>query len=171
MADHQYVELVIGWLEDEWNSSNYPGSGGDGGGLNGKIPAFVDGDDGESESYEGREVFYDLQKNNAIVVDSSPNRSNSPIGSEYNYSFEDAVAIEVAGFAGSYGHCDDAEEFQALLDELRRVINANREWPDPDGDQVAYSLGIFDESNLSSQYGDLLLAELTATLEGFEILD
>lgn len=171
MADHQYVEKVLTWLEDEWNSSNYPGSGGDGGGLDGKVPAFVDGDDGESESYEGREIMFDLQQNNAVVVDSSPNRSNSPVGSEYNYQFEDGVAIEVAGFAGSYGHCDDATEFQTLLDELRRVINANRVWPDPNGSQVAYHLGIFDESNLSSQYGDLLLAELTVTLEGYEILD
>lgn len=178
MADHRFVELVLEWLRDEWDSSNYPGTGGDGGGLDGKVPAFVDADDGTSESYNGREVMYDLAKNNAVTVSSSPNRTQEAIGTEFDYSFEGAVEIRAVAahsdevdFGAGIG-VDGSADFRTLYQEVRRVIHNHRTFPDPNlsGDQHTHTLAIFDESNLSSQWGDLYEYSITATVRGFEEL-
>jgi hypothetical protein len=178
MADHYYVELVIDWLESNWDSSNYPGTGGDGGGLNGKVPAIVDGDDNESQEFAGRKVAYDLSKNNAIEVSSSPDRQQTPAGTEYNYRYEDGVSIRVVAMhADVVDHgagigVSGSSDFRALYQEVRRLLHANRSYPDPnpDGRQHALTLEILDESNLSSNYTDFYEYRFTATFRGREDL-
>jgi hypothetical protein len=165
--DHRYVELVTGWLETEWNPANYPGTYG------GDVPTIIDGDDSASQSFEGREVAYDLSKNNAVVVSSTPTRQNDSIGTEFDYRFEDGVAIEAVGLhADEWGHVTGSAEFRALYQEVRRIVHNHRVWPDrnPGGSQHSDKLYLADESNNSSQYGDLYVWNATAATRGFEEL-
>jgi hypothetical protein len=165
MADHKYVQLALEWLRNEWSSTNYPGG-------DGQVPAFVDGDDGSAETYEGRKIKYDLKDNNAVIVSSSPDRQQTPTGDAWGYRYEDAIAITVAGLhTDKFGHITDPSDFRALYQETRRVINDHQEYPDPEPDHgYALGLGIFDESNLSSRYLDLFEYSITATVNGYEQL-
>jgi hypothetical protein len=165
MADHHYVELVVGWLENEWDTTNYPGS------FDGSAPTIIDADDAESQSFGGRELHYDLAKNNAVEVSSTPNRTNELLGTEPDYRFEDGVAIEVAGLHDSeFGHISGSDEFRTLHQEVRRILHNHIQGPDRGGTQDAHTLAIFDESNLTNQYGDLYLYDITATVRGYEEL-
>lgn len=172
MADHKYVDLVIDWLEAEWDSSNYPGS------YAGQEPAIIDGDDAESQEILGRQVMADLEKHNAVIVSSSPTRTQEAIGTEFDYRFEDGVSIEVAAahadtvdYGGGVG-VEGSAEFRALYQEVRRILHGHRTWPDANasGDVHTHTLAIFDESNLSSNYMDLYRYDITATVRGYEEL-
>jgi len=175
MADHRFVELVIDWLESNWNSSNYPG------GYDGAVPAIVDKDDGESQEFAGREVAYDLSDNNAVIVGSSPDRTQDPIGTEFDYAFEDGVSVKVVaahesevaypGEDSSPG-VSGSDEFRALYQEVRRILHDDRVWPDRN--QSAASTPIRSsfpiETNLSSQYQNLYEYDITALVRGHEEL-
>lgn len=183
MADPRYVDLVLDWLEANWNSSNYPGTDGDGGGLDGLIPAFVDKDDTTSTSeFEGRKFSYDLSKNNAVIVSSSPDRTQQAMGTEFDYRFEDGVSVRVVAAhesvvsfpgdtstpAGVFGK----DEFRKLYQEVRRVLHADRVWPDRNqsGSQHTHTLLIPDETNLSSRYQNLYEYDITVLVRGYEEL-
>lgn len=167
MADHRFVELVLDWLEAGWNESNYPGD------YNSQVPAFVDKDDGTSNSYEGREVAYDLSQNNAIIVGSTPDRTQEPIGTEFDYRFDDGASIRVVGVhTNEWGHISGSDEFRALYREARRVLHNERVWPDRNaaGDQHSHSMRIPDETNLSGNYADFYEYDITAMFSGYEEL-
>jgi len=183
MADHRYVDLVLGWLESNWNSSNYPGSGGDGGGLDGEVPAFVDGDDTTSASeWSGRKVAFDLAKNNAVIVNSSPDRTQDPIGTEFNYRVEDGVSVRVVaahesevaypGDDATPAGVSGSDEFRRLYQEVRRILHSDRAWPDRNqsGSQHTYQLHVPDETNLSPRYQNLYEYDLTVHLKAYEDL-
>jgi hypothetical protein len=171
MADHKYVELVIDWLESEWDETNYPGP------HTGGTPTIIDADDAESQDFEGRKVHFDLSRNNAIEVSSSPNRTNEMIGTNPDYRFEDGVSIQIHAAhsdAVDFGHgvgVEGSAEFRALYQEVRRILHNHVEAPDRGGTQDAHTLAIFDESNLSGNYNDLYTYDITATIRGYEGLD
>lgn len=169
MADHHFVELAEGWLNNNWDTSNYPG-----GSFSGSQPAIVDGDNADSQDFNGRQVKYDLTKNNAVVLKSTPDRTQEIIGTEFDYRFDDGISIEVAGLydGDEYGHITSAAEFRALYQEVRRVLHAQRDWPDRNqsGSQHTDTLWIADESNLSDNYHDLFLYDMTVLFRGFEEL-
>ncbi|WP_435175651.1 hypothetical protein [Halorussus sp. AFM4] len=182
MADPRYVDLVLNWLESNWDSSNYPGTDSNGD-LTGKVPAFVDKDDTTSTSeYSGRKVAFDLSKNNAVIVSSSPDRTQEPIGSSFDYRFEDGVSIRVVaahesevafpGDDGTPAGVAGSDEFRQLYQEVRRVLHADRVWPNPNqsGSQHAYTLRIPDETNLSSRYQNLYEYDITVLVRGHEEL-
>ena len=188
MADHRLVDAVIGWLRDNWDESNYPGtegSGTSGAGLYGEglysghgepigeLPAFIDGDNSTSEEFEGRRVKFDPERTNAIVVSSSPNRIQEPVGTEFDYRFEDGVSIRIAGLERGrhFGHLSSAMEFQQLVGEVRRVIHDHRTLPDLDIPNTGgLDARIEDETNLSSQYRDWYEYDMTVVIRGFESL-
>jgi len=175
MADHHFVELAVNWLNNEWDTANYPGS------YSGSTPAIVDGDDAESTSWNGRKVAYDLSKNNAVIVSSSPARQQDIIGTEFDYRFDDGVSIRVvAAHDDQVNYPNDSDspgvtgsaEFRALYQEVRRILHNHWKWPDRNqsGDQHTDTLWIEDETNLSPQYKDLFEYDITASVRGFEEL-
>jgi len=173
MADPQLVEDVVDWLNARWDSSNYPGSN-----YSGDPPAIISKDDGESQEWGGRKVSYDLSKNNAVEVSSSPDRLNEPIGTELDYDFEDGVSIRILAMpsvvvdhGGGVG-VEDELEFRVLVQEVRRIIHTEREYPgfNTGSSQTDLALHIDDESNLSGQYGDLYEYDITVITQGYESL-
>jgi hypothetical protein len=167
MADPIFVDRVVEALRRQWDPTNYPGT------YAGDVPAIIARDDTTSHSYEGRRVAYDLTDNNAVVVDATPTRQQTPIGTEFDYRYEDGVGIEVVGVhTDQYGHLAGSDEFRALYQEVRRVLHADRVFPfgDEPDDQATVQLTVDDETNLSSRYQDLYAYDLTASLRGFEEL-
>lgn len=168
MADPQLVDDVVDWLNSRWDTSNYPG------GYDGDPPAIVAKDDGESQEWGGRKVSYDLSKNNAVVVGSSPDRTQEPIGTEFDYRFEDGVSIRVVAmpaaevdFGDGVGVTDKLE-FRALYQEVRRILHTEQTFPAFNDGNDDLSLYIPDETNLSGQFGDLYEYDITVLVDGFE---
>jgi len=175
MADHKYVDLVTGWLETEWDDTNYPG------GYTGSTPAIVDQDDTDSKEFSGREVAYELADNNAVIVGSGPDRTQELIGTNPDYRFEDGVEIRVvAAHESEVAYPEETSspgvsgsaEVRALYQEVRRILHTHTSWPDRNqsGSQHTHTLAIFDETNLSSQFADLYEYSITATVRGHEEL-
>lgn len=167
MADHRYVEDVVGWLNSEWDTTNYPDT------FSGSKPAIIDGDDAESQSFNGRQVAFDLTENNAVEVTSTPTRQQRMIGTDYDYQFDDGVSVRVIGVHDDeWGHISGSDEFRALYQEVRRILHTHRNWPDRNttGDQHTDTLWLADETNLSPQYKDLFEYNITALVRGIEEL-
>lgn len=171
MADPQLVDDVVGWLNDRWDETNYPGSQ-----YDGDPPTIIDKDNGESQEWGGREVHYDLSKNNAVIVGSSPDRTQTAIGTGYKYDYEDGVSIRVAAmpaakvdYGGGVGVVGKLE-FRALYQEVRRILHTEKTFPAFSTDTDDLDLHIPDESNLSGAYGDLYEYDITVLVRGYEDL-
>ena len=189
MADPQLVADVVEWLTDQWDLSNYPGYGdaglygaglyGDGlygtgteDDLEGQMPAIINGDDAESVDFKSRKLKFDPRRNNAVIVNSSPNRQQEAVGTEFDYRFTDGVSIRIAGLHESkHGHLSGSLEFRALVAEVRRIIHSNRTYPAIGGaNQHGLDARIEDETNLSSQYRDWHEYDMTVLVRGHEAL-
>jgi len=167
MADPAFVDAVVEGLRRRWDPTNYPGS------YAGDVPAIVDAEDTTSHEFSGRQVAYDLTRNNAVVVDATPTRQQTPVGTEFDYRYEDGVGIEVVGLhTDEYGHLSGSAEFRALYQEARRVLHADRKFPFPDepDDQASIQLTLPDETNLSHRYQDRFVYDITASVRGYEEL-
>jgi len=166
MADHLLVEQVLSWLGN-WNQSNAP------------QPVFVDRDDAESASFNGRRVSFDLTEDNVISVASTPERITTPIGTEYDHRVEDGVNVRVEA-----AHVDAADfpgdsisagvsggvAFQSIVDEAKRTVLAERtSYPTVNGVDY-HTVVIENETSDVAQHKDYYRAEFDVIFRGYETL-
>jgi len=159
MADHQLVETVLSWLAG-WNSTNAP------------EPALVDRDDAESSSWNNRQITDDLDDQHVAGVASTPDRITTPIGTEYDHRVEDGVSVRIEGARGGdeWGTIADADEFQSIIDEAKRLVLAERtSYPTVNG--VNYHTVVLEnEQNLSTDHADYFRYDFDVIFRGFEEL-
>lgn len=158
MADHALVETVLSWL-DNWDETNAP------------KPTLIDRDDAESESWQGRKVSYDLTRNHAASVASTPDRITTPVGTNYDHRVEDGVNVRLEGaHTDEHGTIADGDAWQAVVDEARRLVLAERiTFPTVNGVDY-HSVLIDNEANRSAQHKDYFAAEFDVVFRGFEEL-
>jgi len=160
------TEFVLDVL-DGWDTSNYDPQ-----------PALVNGND--STFYASpppgytagdRTQDFDFTHGNLITVDNGPDRQQTPIGTEYDYDVEDGVTVVIQGAHESqHGHIADHDDFRTLVDEARRLIQADRRFP-VSGDGEAYvSLQVDLESDNSHEYRDFYEYTFDVTFDGYEEL-
>jgi len=116
---------------------------------------------------------FDLSKDNAITVGSSPDRLTSPIGTEYDLDVEDGVSVLVEGVHESeWGHVADGQQFRALVDEVQRALLVDRNWPlrNVNGDEHYHTLRIENETNRSSENKDYYATQFDVLFDGYEEL-
>ena len=166
MADHQLVEQVISWLGN-WDQNNV------------QQPVFVDRDDAESASFNGRRVSFDLTEDNVISVASTPERITTPIGTEYDHRVEDGVNVRIeaahadaADFPGGSvtAGVRDSVTFQAIVDEAKRVILAERTSYPTVNDVDYHTVAINNESNRAARAKDYFRYDFDVIFRGYETL-
>jgi hypothetical protein len=85
----------------------------------------------------GRKTTIDLADVVSVTVDPSPDRSEEPIGTEYDLRVEDGVNVLIEGVhADEWGQIDDPDTFQALVNEVKRALLDGRK--DPPDSQRAF---------------------------------
>lgn len=158
MADHALVEQVLSWLGN-WGQNNAP------------QPTFIDRDDATSAGFNGRRVSYDLTDSHVVSVASSPERQTTAIGTEYDHRVEDAVNVRLEGaHTDEHGTIADAQEWQAIVAEAKRVIMVERtSYPRVNGvDYNSVLLGT--ENSRSANYKDYYRYEFDILFRGYEEL-
>jgi len=155
MADHGLVEQVIDWLGD-WDTRRAD------------KPVIIDRDDAASTSFRGRRVSYDLTDSHVVSVASSPERQTTAIGTEYDHRVEDAVNVRLEGaHTDEHGTIADAQEWQAVVAEAKRVIMVERtSYPRVNGvDYNSVLLGT--ENSRSANYKDYYRYEFDILFRGY----
>lgn len=158
MADHALVEQVLAWL-DNWDTSNAD------------KPTLIDRDDAESVSFAGRQVSYDLTDNHAVSAASTPDRQTEPIGTEYDHRVEDAVSLRLEGaHADEHGTIASAQEWQAIVNEAKRVILTERtSYPTLNGTDY-HTVRIKNEQNLAAETKDYYRYDVDVVFRGYDDL-
>lgn len=78
----------------------------------------------------GRKQSVDLTRHTTVSVSSSPDRDEQPVGTEYDLRVEDGVNILIEGaHEDEFGQAGTSEDFQRLVNEIRRVVLAQRTTP------------------------------------------
>jgi hypothetical protein len=158
MADHALVEQVLTWLGN-WDTTNAD------------KPALIDRDDAESASFAGRRVSYDLTDNHAVSVASTPERQTTAIGTEYDHRVEDAVNVRLEGaHTDEFGTIADSSEWQAIVDEVERVILTERtSYPTVNG--VDYHTVLLENGqNLAAETKDYYRYDVDVVFRGYDEL-
>jgi len=102
---------------------------------------------------------FDLQKANAVKV-STGDRSDQPLGTEYNLDTEVTLSVTLTGLSHEeFGHIDPVGVDGVNFDDLGAVVRAElldkRTYPDhPQFRDVKLDLQITDETDLSAAYAD-----------------
>jgi len=77
-----------------------------------------------------RDLDIDLQRTAAVTVSATPDRDDTPIGTEYDLRVVDGVEVLIEALhADKYGQIEDPDEFKRLKDEIRRAILTDRTNP------------------------------------------
>ena len=171
MADHELVDITIGFLRDNWGYGASPYGYGSYGSV--PQPVIIDRDDAESQDFLGRKVQWDLADDNAISVSASPDRVTEPMGTGYNYKVEDGVNIRIeAAHEDHWGHVADADEFEALVGTAEAAILVEREfpYPNPDGKAHYHTLVTRNATNRSSDEKDYFRYDFDVFFRGYEEL-
>lgn len=78
----------------------------------------------------GRETSIDLTNGASVTVSPSPDRSEEPIGTEYDLRVEDGVELLIEGVhVDEFGDIDDSETFESLVNEIKRAVLKGRRNP------------------------------------------
>jgi hypothetical protein len=166
MADHYLVEKVISWLSN-WDSNAAP------------QPVFIDRDDADSTSFNDRRVPYDLTDSHVISVSSSPDKTTTPVGTEYDHRVEDGVncrieaahrdATDFPGDSVSAG-VSGAVEFQDIIDEAERLILTERSSYPTVNDISYHTVVVENQQNLSSDDKDYFRYDFDVFFRGYSDL-
>lgn len=101
----------------------------------------------------------DLQKANAVKV-STGDRSDQPLGTEYNLDTEVTLSVTLTGLSHEeFGHIDPDGVDGINFDDLGRIVRGellqNRTYPNhPEFQDAKLDLRITDETDTSSAYAD-----------------
>jgi len=152
---------------DAWDTNNYSPK-----------PALINKNDAAfyanapgNYSAGDRTKDFDHTQASIIKVGNGPDRQQTPIGTEYDYDVEDAVGVTIqAVHEDEHGDIADHAEFLSLVDEARRLIQADREFPLDQGDEYYPSLQVDLESDNSDEYMDFYEYTFDVTFDGYEEL-
>ncbi|MFD1512461.1 hypothetical protein [Halomarina rubra] len=136
-------------------------------------PAFINRESTEDVATGERSKVHDLTDANAVSI-ASPATDRSPVGVEYDLEVETTLSIRIEGLAESeWGHIADSGEWRTLVEEVRRLLFAERRWPieNPDGDVHYHTLLPREESDRSAEHRDYWRTDLSLVLRGYEDLD
>lgn len=163
MTNIELVEWALETLDTNWNDDNAP------------FPALIHRDDAmiytRSDGVLAADrpsTEFDLKTDNAVGVSSAPDRVTTPAGFGYDeQSVEDGVSVRVeAAHERTYGHVTGSTEFQALVDEAKRAILAERQWPREDD----HTLTVENEASGSHNHRDYFEATFDVFFDGYEDL-
>jgi hypothetical protein len=122
MADHALVTWTLDRLTENYDPGNVATS----------TPVLVDDGTGavydldpaaDTRSEVNSRFDADPQQVNIVTVDPNPNRTEDPIGTEYDLRVKDGVGILVEGLATSEGgEVAGASELGELYGEVRRAV-------------------------------------------------
>lgn len=125
MALPDFVQEVITYLTDgdgtheNWNTSNFDPQ-----------PTLIDGDEWRDDADDDRVRGVELTEANAIVVDSSPVGTNTPVGTEYDRSVRRGVHVTIEGIhEDAQGQITDKDDFDSLVAEALNAILSERTFP------------------------------------------
>ena len=144
------------WRIDRDNSQVYEGSG------------SVD----MSDPMQDRED--DFTKANFVGA-SFVDRSQSPIGTEFDLDLETIVSVRIEGYSGGFGHVDpvgqDGVEFEPLVNSIRSAIYDGRKFPDAGRQNVDFThLLITNEAPQSDNWEEYYRHDFDVAFDGFEEL-
>lgn len=136
-------------------------------------PAIIDRRDASRMAPRKRSADFDLTIANKVSVGAQPTTDNTASGPEFAYRYNGGADVLVeAQHADKGGHIANAQEWTALVGEVRRILTHDevRKWP-IEGDGVsggAWTLILQDENDDSQNYADHWFWSCDAMLTGRE---
>ncbi|MEE6210853.1 hypothetical protein U3A55_11910 [Salarchaeum sp. III] len=139
MTSYAIAEWTLDTVAANYTPENTPAA----------TPVLVDDEDGtvyritDAGGLEdlGRRYEPDPEEANLVTVDSSPDRQEEPIGTEYDLKVDDAVNVTVEGaHADAGGELSGPSEFESLYEEVRRAILVERTSYPTIGGTVYYAI-------------------------------
>lgn len=119
MAQPDYVQEVLDYLSDNWNTSNFS-----------PTPTFVDGDEMRIDGTGARAKALSAVEENIITVDSEPTAQGEPIGTEFDFRMEAGATVVCEGYhVDGGGQLADKDAFDSMVGEARRAILTERKFP------------------------------------------
>jgi hypothetical protein len=163
MPRPDFVKWALGRLSAEWDTDSYR-----------PRPVLIDQRDTARDSDGVRAEGGDLAANSIVSVGSQPTVTNTPVGTEFDLRYLDGINVRIEGvheseaFPDEAGGVAGAAEFGALVNEVRRVINANR--IRPTSDPRVFRAVIAEENDRSVGERDYFRVDLTVNFRGHEEL-
>ena len=113
----------------------------------------------------------DLQEANFVGARFA-DRSDSPIGTEFDLDAERVVGLRIEGYSGSFGHVDpqgtDGVVFSDLVDQITSALYDGRKSPAAGGPDVAFThLLLTNHAPQSAQWADYHRYDVDVVLNGF----
>lgn len=145
-----YTNFILNILSSEWDTNN-----------SSPKPLFVHGGEGRSHG-TGEEVILADRTENVVSVSTTGRPRDAVIGTGRGYRIEATSIVRVEGTTsegGEWGQISDKREFDALVDEVERVLTNHRSYPIPD--ENVRSMPITDSDDLSGAYADAYREDLT----------
>lgn len=169
---HPAVQTVLDAIKNNWGSGAYS-----------DIPLErIDRDNSELLDGGVRSRTEELEKNNYVLA-SHVDRSQSPIGTEYDHDLEVVVGVRIEGLHESeYGFVDpdaslppttagDPVPWTPLVDEIRLSILRDRKFPSDSRSRIDYTdLQIANDTAAASDYGDYYRHDFDVVFNGYEEL-
>jgi len=133
---------------------------------------FIDRRNTTRQGQRTRDAKADLSAHNAVGVGAGPTTDNQATGFDFNYRYEGGADVRVRGKAATEGgFVADADEWSALTDEAKRIINGHRRHPiTRPGFGGAYTLMIDNYNDESQNYTENYRADFDVLFRGIENL-
>ena len=137
------------------------------------VPTFVNRDDSADVQTGERSTAHDLTDANAVSAATAPG-SETPTTFGYDLAVEATVSLRIEALhADEWGHIETPADWDALTDEVRRILLARRVWPlrNPDGDVHYHTLRLANPTDRSAEHRDYYRYDVDVVFVGREDLD
>lgn len=154
----ELVQWLLDVIQTEWNTANYD-----------PMPIRFHRDDSKRLDTAARTQDVDLTEGNIVGVSSAPTTEFQGLAGQHSVKARPGLSVRVEGVhTDQRGHVAGADDWAALVGEVKRTIWTRRRHPLPsDG---YFRLHIRDEDNRSAGNREYYRTDLTVEFQGYTSL-